>query len=121
MPLWAILGAVGVGAYLLMSKSASASSNVASAQAQSNAAMAQAIAANPSGLAPGYQGQATGPYTPAQPPTPPYDPGLGSVQQGGQVFDPNLGGVPDINSLASGMQPGFQGSTTAAGTVGRRR
>jgi hypothetical protein len=120
MPLWLILGAVGIGGYLLLSKSASASSNVASAQAQANAAMAQSIAANPSGLAPGFQGQATGPYTPATPATPPYDPGLGSVQQGGQVYDPNLGGTPDINSLLSGMQPGFQGAT-AAGTVGRRR
>lgn len=120
MPLWLILSAVGIGGYLLLSKSASAStSNVAAAQAQANAAMAQSIAQNPSGLAPGFQGQATGPYTPAAPP--PYDPGLGSVQQGGQVFDPNLGGTPDINSILSGMQPGYQGETTAAGTVGRRR
>lgn len=122
MPFWAILGLVGVGGYLLLSKSASASTT-ASAQAAANQTYAQQLAANPSGLAPGYQGQATGPYTPAPTPAPYIPPPTDTSGGGGQVYDPNLGGTPDINSLLSGMQPGYQGepgTTTASGMVGQQ-
>jgi hypothetical protein len=66
MPLL-LLTIVGVGAYLLFSKSASAATVT---QAQQQAAYQQALAANPGGLAPGFQGQATGPYNPYVAPLP---------------------------------------------------
>ena len=122
MPLYLILGVVGVGAYLLLSKTASAATPVATAQQY-----AQQIATNPSGLQPGYQGQATGPYTPAPAPAAPvYDPSTDPGPQypsGGVVTDPNLGGVPDMSNL---IQQGVQQtlapwqSVVASGRVGQQ-